>query len=195
MAKSPAGRYLIFRSHGRKIMISFRNFTAFTLALMLALFTSATAWAAPGAGDRAPDRIGKTVQGETLKLANFAGKVVVLSFWAAACERCLRELSILESLQKVGKGRVQVIAINTDTKSQFRDAAGQLSTLTATLTHDTDEKAHMAYGVRGMPHLVIIGRDGKIVEVHRGYSEAALAEIINDINFAVSAPAPVPVQN
>jgi peroxiredoxin len=173
----------------------FRNLRAFLIALLLALASSATAWAAPGAGDRAPDRLGKTMQGETLKLANFAGKVVVLSFWAAACERCLKELSILESLQKVGKGRVHVIAINTDTKSQFLDASRQLSSLTATLTHDTDERAHMAYGVRAIPHLVIIGRDGKIVETHRGYSEAALPEIINDINFAVSAPTPLPGQN
>ncbi|MES2319892.1 MAG: TlpA disulfide reductase family protein [Pseudomonadota bacterium] len=159
-------------------------------ALLLAIAASATALASPVAGDRAPDPIGRTLQGDTLKMGSYAGKVVVLAFWEAACERCLRELSMLDSLQKVGKGRVQVIAINTDAKTDFTDAARQLTKLTAVLVHDTDEKAHRAYGVRTLPHLVIVGRDRKIIEVHQGYSDAAITEIINDVNFAVSASPP-----
>ncbi|MBL8269300.1 MAG: hypothetical protein JNL55_23100, partial [Steroidobacter sp.] len=33
-----------------------------------------------------------------------------------------------------------------------------------------------------IPHMVIIGRDGKIAAIHRGYSEAMLDGLIEEIN-------------
>lgn len=176
-------------------MIYHRHFRAICAALVLALASAGNAWAAPGAGDRAPDRLGRTVTGENIKLSNFAGRVLVIAFWSAACERCMKQLPMLESLHKVAKGRVQVIAINAGGKNEFREAARDMSKLKMMVTHDAGEKGTMAYGVTELPHLVVIGRDGKIVEVHRGYTEAALAEIINDVNVAVSASMPVAAQN
>lgn len=164
------------------------------MSLMLAVAAGGAA-AAPGAGDRAPDRLGKTLAGDTVRLSSYAGRVLVIAFWAADCARCLKQLPMLESLHKVAKGRVQVIAINAGTKTEFKEAARDLGKLKMMLTHDAGERGTMAYGVTELPHLVVIGRDGKIVEVHRGYTEAALAEIINDVNVAVSAQAPVVVRN
>lgn len=176
-------------------MIHRRLIRAACASLILSLAAAGHAMAAPGAGDRAPDRLGKTLGGDTVKLSSYAGRVLVIAFWAADCERCLRQLPMLESLHKVAKGRVQVIAINAGTKTEFKEAARDMSKLKMMLTHDQGEKGTQAYGVTEMPHLVVIGRDGKIVEVHRGYTDAALADIINDVNVAVSASQPVAVQN
>jgi hypothetical protein len=41
--------------------------------------------------------------------------------------------------------------------------------------------------VDGIPHMVIVGRDGKIVQVHRGYDESGLKEIVGDIDRALGA--------
>lgn len=163
-------------------------------SLMLA-FAAASATAAPGAGDIAPDRLGKTAAGETVRLSSYAGRVLVIAFWSADCARCLKQLPMLESLHKVAKGRVQVIAINAGTRTEFKEAARDMARLKMMLTHDAAERGAMAYGVTELPHLVVIGRDGKIVEVHRGYTEDKLADIINDVNVAVSAHTPVAVQN
>ncbi|MEO8103478.1 MAG: hypothetical protein ABI790_13205 [Betaproteobacteria bacterium] len=43
-----------------------------------------------------------------------------------------------------------------------------------------------AYGVKGIPHMVIIGKDGKVISVHRGYSEEALDGLLAEINAALS---------
>lgn len=158
------------------------------LALVLA---AGAATAAPAAGDRAPDRLGKLPNGETVKLSNYAGRVLVIAFWQAECPHCMKQLPMLESLQKVAKNRVQVIAINVGTLSEFKEAVREMGKVKMMVTHDTAERGVMAYGVTTLPHLAVIGRDGKIVEVHRGYTEADLAEIINDVNVAVSASAPV----
>ncbi|MFL6656938.1 MAG: TlpA family protein disulfide reductase [Massilia sp.] len=162
------------------------------LALVLAalFFMASTALAAPVAGDMAPDIFGKNLKGESPKLADFQGKVVVLTFWATWCPYCLKELPILEGIQRAGKTNVQVVAVNRESRDVFRAVERHLNTLTMLLTYDPGNEGAKAYGVSGIPHLVIIGRDGKIVSVHRGYGESSLPEILDAINLAIATPAP-----
>jgi thioredoxin-like negative regulator of GroEL len=53
------------------------------------------------------------------------------------------------------------------------------------LANDAEGSAQQAFGVRGIPHMVIIGRDGRILQVYSGYSESKLDEIVADINRAL----------
>gem|GEM_PF-3700884 len=55
------------------------------------------------------------------------------------------------------------------------------------VTHDHGRQGSAAYGVNGIPHMVIIDRTGRIVRVNRGYSEDALDSIVADINAALLA--------
>lgn len=166
----------------------FRHLLPLTLLLALSLPAHA---AIPGAGDMAPDVLGKTLDGKAVKVSDHAGKVVVVSFWATWCAYCLKELPILEGVQKLGgAANVQVIAVNTEDRDMFRHVSRELKKMTLKLAYDPDKAGAQAYGVKGIPHLVIIGRDGKIVEVYRGYSEASLDGIIASINLAIATPAP-----
>jgi peroxiredoxin len=162
------------------------------LLAVLTMFLATTltaAEAASGIGDPAPDVLGTDLEGETVSLASYAGRPVVVSFWATWCPYCLKELPILEGIQKsAGKQNIQVIAINTESRDVFRKAARVLSQLTLKLSHDTGKKGSDAFGVNGIPHMVIIGRDGKIVRVYRGYDESSLDGIVADINAALASP-------
>lgn len=160
------------------------------LALLLFLTVLPAAFAAPAAGDVAPNYIGKTIDGDALAVSAYKGKVVVISFWATWCPYCLKELPVLEGIQKVaGAEKVQVIAINTETRDVFRRASRVLKDFTLKLAYDPGEQSHDAYGVKGIPHLVIIGRDGRILNVYRGYGESSLNDIVDDLNEAIAAPA------
>jgi thiol-disulfide isomerase/thioredoxin len=139
--------------------------------LVSALLATGHALAVPGVGDLAPDDFGKTLSGEVPKLADYAGKVVVLSFWASWCGYCLKELPILENLQRAGKGKLQVIAVNQQKRDEFRAIERQLRTaMTIKLTYDPDE-------------------------VQRGYGESALPGIVDAINLAMKTPAAAAAPN
>lgn len=160
-----------------------------TFAVLLLLTFSVHA-AVPGAGEKAPDVLGKTLDGKAVKVSDYAGKVVVVSFWATWCKYCLKEMPILEGVQKLGgAAQVQVIAVNTEERAVFRKVANHLKMMTLQLIYDPEEIGASAYGVKGIPHLVIIDRDGTIVEVYRGYSESSLDGIIASINLAIATPA------
>ena len=140
----------------------------------------------PGPGDLPPTALGVTRAGDAVETTQFAGKVLVVTFWASWCGPCKAELPVLEGLQNAAKGSEQVVAVNIEPANTFRAVSQALSSLKLTLTNDPKKWNSVAYGVKGIPHMVIIGKDGKILHVHRGYSEAALDGFVAEINAALA---------
>jgi thiol-disulfide isomerase/thioredoxin len=140
------------------------------------------------AGDSPPPFLGTNLDGDEIDASQFAGKILVVTFWASWCGPCKKELPLLEGIQRVaGKERVQVVAINIEDRDVYRKLArGLKSGFTLSINHDTGKKASGAYGVHGIPHLVLIGRDGKVIAVHRGYSDEGIDAIIAEINKALA---------
>ena len=154
-------------------------------AALLALAVGTAALAAPKEGDKAPDFAGRAYDGQSISLSAYAGKVVVLSFWASWCGPCQKELPILEGIQQTaGKARVQVVAVNIESLDTFRRTARKMTALHMLIASDTAAQAQDAYGVSGIPHMVIIDKTGRILRIHRGYSEAGVDDVIKDLNRA-----------
>ena len=170
--------------HMRQVLCRWSIVLAFSVLGQAA----ATAAHPPEAGDKAPGFLGLTLDGHRVSLGAYLGKVVVVSFWATWCPPCREELPILENIQKAGKGGIQVIAINTESREVFRSAAKIMATYHLLLTNDDDKRGFTAYGARGLPHLVVIGRDGRIVSVHSGYGRGEIPDLAGEINRALAAP-------
>jgi thiol-disulfide isomerase/thioredoxin len=162
-------------------------------SLVLAALTTLSllavdAHSAPGPGDIPPPDLGVTSDGKPITLNDHAGQAVVISFWATWCPYCIKELPILERLQNVaGPRHLHVIAVNTEDYETFHRVARLMKSFQLELGRDFDGKAQAAYGVRGLPHMVIIGRDGRILKVHHGYNESSLDGIVADVNRAMGA--------
>jgi len=152
------------------------------LGLGIAAAGAALAAEPPGPGDVPPKWLGLNRDGETVEISQQAGKVQIVTFWASWCGPCKKELPLLEGIQRVAKDRVRVVAVNIEDKNQFRRVAKALESLTLTITSDPGKSAYESYGVNGIPHMVIVGRDGKIVAVNRGYSEDGVEEILAQVN-------------
>jgi len=144
--------------------------------------------ASPKPGDVASPSLGIDIDAKPVRLDDFAGKPVVVTFWATWCPYCLKELPVLEGIQRSTHGNLQVVAVNTEKRDVFRHAARRLDQLTLKLSHDMDGEAGKAYGVKSLPRMVIIGRDGRIARVYTGYDESQLEGIVADINAVLAAP-------
>jgi thiol-disulfide isomerase/thioredoxin len=160
------------------------------LALMLSTlaFSAVMGAHAPGVGDLAPSFLGRALDGRVVSLDSYRGKVVVVSFWATWCPPCREELPILGNIQKAGQGYIQVIAVNIEAKDVFRRAAKILAEYQLLLANDVDKRGFNSYGARGLPHLVVIGKDGRIVSVHSGYGRGEIPDLADELNRALAAP-------
>jgi len=141
-------------------------------------------------GDLPPDFVGKTIGGDELRLAAFSGKAVVVSYWATWCPYCLQELPVLNNIQRLaGSDKLAVLAVNVEDRDTFRKARRALSSvLDVHMGFDPTQQGREGYGVNGLPYMVIIGRDGRIVRAWAGYSEDSLDNIVADINQAMAEP-------
>ena len=125
------------------------------------------------AGDAAPDFALKDLAGTEVSLASLKGKVIVLDFWATWCGPCKAAMPVIQKLhdEYASKG-VAVLGVNTWEQNQkaVRDyIASKKYTYPCLLDGD---KLAEAYGVPGIPTLVVIGKDGKVALVEVGLSDA-----------------------
>lgn len=75
-------------------------------------------------GTRAPELAGQTIEGKPLKLSDYQGKVVVVSFWASWCAPCIEKIPRYQTLAKRLEGKpFALIGVNFD---EDRDAAQKL---------------------------------------------------------------------
>lgn len=107
----------------------------------------------------------RTPAGEQVSLIPYIGrKVVVVAFWATWCPICRAETVHLNKLN--ADPRVKVIAVNGG--ESIKQIQSFVSTHNVGYEVVTDPKAAIAkaFGVPGMPYVVVIGRRGIIA--HRG---------------------------
>jgi thiol-disulfide isomerase/thioredoxin len=154
-------------------------------ALLLLFACPLIAASALTIGDQAFDNVGRTVDGNDVAMTDYKGKVVVLSFWASWCAPCRHELPILAGIQRAGKDKVKVIAVNVEDARAFRRAAKILEKVELLLVNDVREHAAKAYGIKAIPEMILVSKDGRIMKMYRGYDEKKLDDIVGEINQAL----------
>ena len=136
------------------------------------------------AGDDAPDFKLKDAEGKEVTMASFKGKVVLLDFWATWCGPCKAAMPTMQKLydEFKDKGAV-VLGVNMGERSP---TAGKDYIASKKFTYpcvfEADDLAN-AYGISAIPTLVIVGKDGKIIEIEVGMSDPTgekLRKVITD---------------
>jgi outer membrane lipoprotein-sorting protein/thiol-disulfide isomerase/thioredoxin len=128
-------------------------------------------------GSAAPDFTVYDPQGNSVKLSDFSGKVVVLDFWATWCGPCQMSLPHTNALaNKLAGQNVQFLAVNVwDTKDAFDSWLPQhkqfqsLKFVIDTTPVQGDDIAQKLYHVTGIPTQFVIDPSGKIVNSFVGY--------------------------
>jgi peroxiredoxin len=124
----------------------------------------AAAATVPGRASKAPDFKLKDLQGREVSLSDYRDKNVLLVFSTTWCGFCRREIPHIKELyQRYGGKKLEILNIYID------EPAGRVSTYAAEyglpyrILVDSEGKVAESYNVRGVPFLVLVGKDGAIL--------------------------------
>lgn len=120
------------------------------------------------AGKAAADFSLKDTQGAKVNLSDFRGKVVLLDFWASWCGPCREELPrIVKLYEKLKDKELVVFGVNDEDAGTIRSYLKKYDYGLPTLV-DSNQSVHKMYGVRAIPTIIIIGRDGVVAADYVG---------------------------
>jgi thiol-disulfide isomerase/thioredoxin len=118
------------------------------------------------------------LEGESTRLQDFKGKVVLLNFWGTTCGPCLIEIPWLVAFQKQYASRgFQVVAVSMygegpEILKPFVTKHGMQEFKTVMGNQEVMTK----FGLVGFPTTLIVDRDGKYYSRHEGLIDRALVE-------------------
>lgn len=131
---------------------------------------------APGPGVVAPTfDLARLSDAGRVRLADYAGRPVVLTFWASWCISCRSEFPRLRSLVRAHRGDdLAVVGITyRDLASDARAFAKEFKANFTLAKGGGGDPVATDYGIRAIPQLYFIGRDGVIRQRMFGAPSAA----------------------
>lgn len=142
---------------------------AVVVILFVGLGKDPAAIESPLIGRPAPSFALKAVgSGQTVDLAQFRGKPVVLNFWATWCRPCWDEHPVLTANAQMLGDKVQFVGVVfQDEESKIRNFLEQRGWAYPTLV-DQAGKTAIAYGVGGVPETFFLDKSGNIVAKFAG---------------------------
>jgi len=131
---------------------------------LLAILILASLVAASGATER-------EVPVDQFDIADYAGKVVVLDFWASWCPPCVQAMPFLSAMQeKYGEQGLVTVAVNLDQNPKAPDK--MISELHDDIIVVRDGGSGLlaqAFKVTGLPTALVFDRAGNVVATHVGF--------------------------
>jgi len=145
----------------------------FFLALFTTLVLAISAFAVE-IGKTAPDFTGTDINGKTVKLSDYKGKIVVIESYNSDCPFCHNhyKTGAMQELQRdlAAKGVVWLLVDSVNTKNfsyrtpaqAKKESADLKINATAWIDDHSGDIGHL-YGMKTTPHMFVIAADGTLV--------------------------------
>ncbi len=132
------------------------------------------------APDFALDVIHNGEPGAKMQLAKLQGKPVLMAFWATWCGVCRAEAPILNRVAERYKERgLVVLGVDTAEKPGLGGPVARRLGMVYPVVYD-DSGVDDLYGVKALPTLVVVGRDGQVQAVRVGLvDESSLDALVS----------------
>lgn len=142
-------------------------------------------WDRISPGNPAPSFRFASIDGDTLSLQDFRGKVVYVDVWATWCGPCIREHPYMEELQNEFEGEeVAFIAIGTDNSPEPWRKMVQDKALSGIHLYAPDagsDQLKKDYIINGIPRFILIDQQGNIVDPNAARPSGDIDKQIADL--------------
>lgn len=130
----------------------------------------------------APDFNLTTFDGQSFKLSDLRGKVVLINFWASWCDPCKDEAPALEATWQAYKDRGDVVFIGVayaDNGPRSLDFIKKYG-ITYLNGPDLGTRISAEYNIQGVPESFVIDRKGNVFQfIYAGISKSELSATLD----------------
>ena len=136
-------------------------------------------------GDILKDFSFQTLNGETVNIEELRGKVIYINFFATWCKPCIKELELIQEqmLDDLNDDDFYFVALGRGHTANELEEFKTTKTYTFRMGLDTDKSRFNRFSKKGIPHNIIIDKDGKIIYSESGFSVEGLKKIKRKIRF------------
>ncbi len=134
--------------------------------------------------------VAQTLSGDSINIDDFAGKFVIVDFFATWCEPCLSEVPRLQKqYAKYQSKGLEVIGISIDADAEGLEKYLKRAELPWPIIHDNHkdplERLQMRFGISALPTVLLLNKEGTVVSL-----EARGAELDRLMQMLFEAPTP-----
>ena len=137
----------------------------------------------PQIGDHFVDIIQPNPSGDTIKLSDFIGNYILISFWASLCSPCRQSNSYLRELNEKYKDEDFIIfSVSGDNNKKKWIQAIENDSIDWTNVSDLEgwrNRAFDVYEIRSIPYEIIIDKNGIIIG--KDYCDRELTQTLKEI--------------
>ncbi|WP_329903859.1 TlpA family protein disulfide reductase [Porphyromonas pogonae] len=131
-------------------------------------------------GSESPDLVLETEKGEKKAISSYKGKYILIDFWASWCGPCRKEIPNIKKLYNTYKDKnIEFIGVSIDDDKKSWHKAIQEEKLPYLQLFDAEKKSMTVYSYNGIPFIVLISPDGRILD--RNLRGEALAKRLDEI--------------
>src|SRR5512139_1068048 len=129
------------------------------------------------------------IDGQSVSIGSFKGKIVLLAFWASWCPRCEEELTFLQGVYKTS-GDIVVLAINQESQNISRAHVERIQRalkewkIDFPVLLDRNLDAWNGFCINALPTSVILDKKGIVRYAEANYywaTQDKIAEVIREI--------------
>jgi len=121
-------------------------------------------------GEKAPDFVFTSFDGQVWDSKDLAGKVIVLNIWASWCKPCEQEAADLQTAWEIYQEREDIIFLGLDYVDTEREAMAYLEKFRITYPNGPDlgQEIYEDFRANGVPETYIIDQSGTLAYVKIG---------------------------
>lgn len=126
----------------------------------------------------------KNTEGKVVHLRDFKGKIIFLDFWASWCKPCIEQFSHSKKLKEEYEGKDIVfinIAVDDEEEKWLKMIEKRKIGGVNLFAGDKSSNLSTMYNINGIPHYVLIDKEGKIIENNKFRPNSpSIREILNE---------------
>jgi peroxiredoxin len=158
--------------------------------LLTALLMAAGAWAAEPhslIGQSAPDLVARDLSGRNVRISEFRGDVVVVSFWNGSCNTCRAQLEALDRIASTYRSAgLVVLGVNLDDNPARAERFARSQDVAFPLLVSTSKGIGRDFGIDRLPMVLFLDREGVLRVAHREFKARDEAQYVRELRMLLN---------